>query len=44
MTQEEINPSRRIAVAREFAHALRRTNDRFDEERFLKACGVVTHV
>lgn len=28
------------SVAREFAHRLHSTNDRFDAQRFLRACGV----
>lgn len=41
MTQGEISPILRISAARQFAHALRRTNARFDEERFLKTCGLL---
>jgi hypothetical protein len=29
------------AIARRFARELHRTNSRFDEAKFLKACGVV---
>ena len=28
------------SLAEDFAHALARTNDRFDRARFLRACGV----
>jgi hypothetical protein len=32
--------NRREHVARDFADALAATNDRFDRDRFIKACGV----